>query len=123
MQHAEYEVDLDATEATLNVIEEQLESDSPIMQAEGALKVSAGRLFTTHSTPELSPRVAAASVCAQCCSFDICQEISSYTRQRRGLDFCQLWWHCWKLPQGMSQELQCGGCIWLVRINQIASRC
>ena len=54
MQHAEYEVDLDATEATLNVIEEQLESDSPIMQAEGALKVSAGRLFTTHSTPELS---------------------------------------------------------------------
>lgn len=106
MQHAEYEVDLDATEATLNVIEEQLESGSPIMQAEGALKVSAQHISATHSTPESSPRVAAASVCAPCCSFDICQETISYTRQRRGLDFCQLWWHCWKLPQGISQDLQ-----------------
>lgn len=41
MQHAGYEVDLDATEATLNAIEEQLESGSPIMQAEGAHKVTA----------------------------------------------------------------------------------
>lgn len=41
MQHTEYEVDLDATEATLNAIEEQLDSGSPIMQAEGAHKVSA----------------------------------------------------------------------------------
>ena len=39
MQHPEYEVDLDPTEATLNAIEEQLESGSPIMQAEGAHKV------------------------------------------------------------------------------------
>lgn len=40
MQHAEYEVDLDATEATLCAVEEQIESDSPVMQAEGAHKVS-----------------------------------------------------------------------------------
>lgn len=40
MQQVEYEVDLDAAEATLSAIEEQLESDSPVMQAEGAHKVS-----------------------------------------------------------------------------------
>lgn len=39
MQNAEYEIELDATEATLSAIEEQLESDSPVMQAEGAHKV------------------------------------------------------------------------------------
>lgn len=39
MQNAEYEIELDATEGTLSAIEEQLESDSPVMQAEGAHKV------------------------------------------------------------------------------------
>ena len=48
MQHAEYEVDLDATKATLNAIEEQLESGSPIMQAEGAHKVSARHTIATR---------------------------------------------------------------------------
>ncbi|DBA97303.1 hypothetical protein WJX77_006221 [Trebouxia sp. C0004] len=35
---AEYEIELDATEATLCAIEEQLEDDSAVMQAEGAHK-------------------------------------------------------------------------------------
>lgn len=34
-----YELELDATEATLCGIEEQLEDDSPVMQAQGAHKV------------------------------------------------------------------------------------
>ncbi len=37
---AEYEIELDATEATLCAIEEQLEDDSAVMQAEGAHKVN-----------------------------------------------------------------------------------
>ena len=35
---AEYEIELDATEATLNAIEEQLEDASSVMQIEGAHK-------------------------------------------------------------------------------------
>lgn len=35
---ADYEIELDAAEATLSAIEEQLEDDSPVMQAEGAHK-------------------------------------------------------------------------------------
>ncbi|KAL3133134.1 hypothetical protein ABBQ38_007030 [Trebouxia sp. C0009 RCD-2024] len=46
MQQVEYEVDLDAAEATLSAIEEQLESDSPVMQAEGAHKFR--RLSRNH---------------------------------------------------------------------------
>lgn len=37
---AEYEIELDATEATVCAIEEQLEDDSAVMQAEGAHKVN-----------------------------------------------------------------------------------
>ena len=104
MQHAEYEVDLDPTEATLNAIEEQLESGSPIMQAEGAHKVSARHVFASRCTSKLSQRVPAASVCAPCCSFVVCQEVNSSTPRQKGLDFCRLWCHYLKLPQGMSQD-------------------
>lgn len=39
LKEAEFEVGLDANEATLRVIQEQLESDSPLWQTEGAHKV------------------------------------------------------------------------------------
>lgn len=39
LKEAEYEVGLDANEATLRTIQEQLESDSPLWQTEGAHKV------------------------------------------------------------------------------------
>lgn len=46
---AEYEIELDATEATLCAIEEQLEDDSAVMQAEGAHKVNPDcRLSSCH---------------------------------------------------------------------------
>lgn len=91
MQHAGYEVDLDATEATLNAIEEQLESGSPIMQAEGAHKVTAQHISSTRRTCELPLRVASPSTCASCHSFGVCPEMISSTRQRRGLDCFQQW--------------------------------
>ena len=46
-QDAAYELELDATEATLCAIEEQLEDDSPVMQAQGAHKVYP--VFTAHA--------------------------------------------------------------------------
>lgn len=39
LKEAEYEIGLDANEATLKTIQEQLESDSPLWQTEGAHKV------------------------------------------------------------------------------------
>jgi hypothetical protein len=49
LKDAEYEIELDATEATLCAIEEQLEDDSAVMQAEGAHKVKPKcRLSSCH---------------------------------------------------------------------------
>ena len=95
MQHAEYEVELDAAEATLSAIEEQLESDSPVMQAEGAHKVSV--CVTVH--PEVGNLFDVSSLMS--CSFAVCQGTISSTHQQRDLAFCLLSLPCLKLPLGV----------------------
>ena len=83
MQHAEFEVELDASEATLTAIEEQLESDSPVMQAEGAHKVTyTCGLARTESSSW-------GSIVCLCCSSGVFVETSSAMHQQRGLAFCQ----------------------------------
>lgn len=47
-KEVEYEIALDATEATLKIIEEQLESDSVLWQAEGASKVNGAEMQRPH---------------------------------------------------------------------------
>ena len=48
---ADYEIELDATEATLSAIEEQLEDCSPVMQAEGAHKVNLMSFYSCIQAP------------------------------------------------------------------------
>ena len=83
---AEYEIELDATEATLCAIEEQLEDDSAVMQAEGAQKVNPTcRLSSCH---KLGLPVTNEGVDA--CSFADCQGTISTMQHQKDLACCPL---------------------------------